>query len=88
MSKWTAIAVLACWLGAHGAWAGAYLVGGVIDEWLRHEHFSDFAKGFAIAGPMADRLDVVPIRWITQSQPALVGLAHLLEQDRTCQSSP
>ncbi|MGI9424760.1 MAG: ROK family protein [Hyphomicrobiaceae bacterium] len=67
---------------AHGAWAGAYLVGGVVDEWLRHPYFSDFEEGFAIAGPMAERLAAVPIQWITQPQPALVGLAHVLAEER------
>lgn len=63
---------------AHGAWAGVYLVGSVVDGWMGTGSPQPFAIGFATPaeGPMAAHLARVPIFHIHRPDAALIGLAQ------------
>ena len=62
---------------AHGAWDGAYLVGGVVRGWHGLGRPAAFETGFSVPGPMEARLAGVPVQVITAAHPALIGLGAI-----------
>lgn len=67
---------------AHGAWSGVYLVGSVVDAWSARKNLTAFQDGFALAGPMQQRLSGVPVHRITRPLSGLAGLSEFLKDER------
>ncbi|MEM1306738.1 MAG: glucokinase [Pseudomonadota bacterium] len=64
---------------AHGAWGGVYLTGSVADAWWRTGETTAFWAAYAGDNPMRAQLDRVPMYRITVDNPALIGLAAMLD---------
>lgn len=61
---------------ATGTWGGVYLTGSVANAWSGAADMSAFREIFAAKGKMQTRMQRVPVRLITASEPALLGLSY------------
>ncbi|MBK9080156.1 MAG: ROK family protein [Hyphomicrobium sp.] len=64
--------VLAC-----GAWGGVYICGGVAAALRKQADPADFIAAFDAKGPMSPRMARVNVYYITEPNPALIGLCAL-----------